>query len=109
MPIYTFKCRDCGYTGEYLLPLGKSPDSCEDCGAGELERVLQGQTFSVHGDGSLEVENPHPTGFDLAGMFLTPAKAIKVDAITHEVIEVSSGLAAIPVAKPRFDKWDSNN
>jgi putative FmdB family regulatory protein len=49
MPLYTFKCKKCGYTFEVLC---SSPEKtcilkCEKCGKKGLERVFG--TFSVKG------------------------------------------------------------
>ncbi len=46
MPLYSYKCKDCGYEVEVLV-IGKRgvPEKCEKCGGKRLERKLGG--FSV--------------------------------------------------------------
>ncbi len=39
MPLYDFKCRECGKKFEELVRLGETPD-CPKCGAGGAERLF---------------------------------------------------------------------
>jgi putative FmdB family regulatory protein len=42
MPIYEYKCKDCGAVSEFLVNVGKEkPDiSCSHCGSRELEKLF---------------------------------------------------------------------
>jgi putative FmdB family regulatory protein len=41
MPIYDFKCEDCGRVSEILVRSAESPDiRCPDCGGGNLEKLI---------------------------------------------------------------------
>ncbi|MBT4512053.1 MAG: zinc ribbon domain-containing protein [Chloroflexi bacterium] len=41
MPIYDYKCENCGNVTEFLLNShNSSPDNCPDCGGINLERML---------------------------------------------------------------------
>jgi putative FmdB family regulatory protein len=39
MPIYEYKCRDCGSYFEELVKLGQTPD-CPECGGKDLEQLI---------------------------------------------------------------------
>jgi len=41
MPMYDYRCHDCGHQWEVLLPSADTaPDACPQCGGGELQRLL---------------------------------------------------------------------
>ena len=48
MPIYEYKCRDCGrLTSVFVKSVGSSPDArCKACGSKKLERALS--AFAYH-------------------------------------------------------------
>jgi putative FmdB family regulatory protein len=47
MPIYTYKCQDCGTVADYLVKKwGQKPDGCKDCGSQIIAREWSGQTFA---------------------------------------------------------------
>lgn len=51
MPIYEFKCKNCGEVFEVLvMKEGDSPDKCEKCG-GELEKLVSLSSFRLLGSG----------------------------------------------------------
>lgn len=39
MPIYDFKCRQCGNVFDELVKVGQTPD-CPSCGGNDLERLV---------------------------------------------------------------------
>jgi putative FmdB family regulatory protein len=46
MPVYDYRCRECGRVHEvFLRSAGADPPTCPDCGSERLERLLS--TFSV--------------------------------------------------------------
>ena len=53
MPIYEFRCRDCGHRSEKLVrnELAISACTCDDCGSKELERLMSSSTFILKGGG----------------------------------------------------------
>jgi putative FmdB family regulatory protein len=40
MPIYEFRCEDCGARFEELVPLDRTAERCPECGAEHPQRVL---------------------------------------------------------------------
>ncbi|MGO9119219.1 MAG: FmdB family zinc ribbon protein [Desulfomonilaceae bacterium] len=42
MPIYEYKCSDCGQTSEFLVGIGRNSDdlACRSCGGSRLEPLL---------------------------------------------------------------------
>jgi putative FmdB family regulatory protein len=58
MPVYEYRCKDCGYTFEVdqriVDPL---LDSCKMCG-GSLERLISMCSFVLKGDGWYATEHP---------------------------------------------------
>ncbi|MDQ7825369.1 MAG: zinc ribbon domain-containing protein [Candidatus Eremiobacteraeota bacterium] len=46
MPIYEYKCLQCGFITEQIMKTGDPQPACGKCGAGALERVYT-SSFSV--------------------------------------------------------------
>jgi putative FmdB family regulatory protein len=42
MPIYEYRCNDCGAVSEFLVGMGSQskPLSCKQCGSSQLEKML---------------------------------------------------------------------
>ena len=40
MPIYEFKCKECGKVSEFLLPVGGNKKKCPECGKNKLEKLI---------------------------------------------------------------------
>lgn len=40
MPLYDFKCRDCGRESEILITLSDEEPECDECGSKNLERMI---------------------------------------------------------------------
>ena len=59
MPVYEYKCRDCGHTSEALRPMrdADAAMACEDCGSGKTKRI-----HSVFAAATQEADRPAPTG-----------------------------------------------
>jgi len=51
MPIYEYKCKDCGSISEYLIGVGKGDEDirCKGCGGSHMERVLSTANLSKSG------------------------------------------------------------
>jgi putative FmdB family regulatory protein len=51
MPIYEFKCSDCGHVSELLVGIGKNSDNlvCGSCGGSKLEQQMSAASFSISG------------------------------------------------------------
>ena len=56
MPIYDYKCPECGYVNEYYTGISipkamQPPDTCPSCCKSKLERLFspQGQSFDIIG------------------------------------------------------------
>lgn len=39
MPIYEYKCNECGVSGEVIQPIGAPPHTCPNCGI-DMERII---------------------------------------------------------------------
>ncbi len=52
MPIYEYRCTDCGAISEYLVGVGKGHDDikCRFCGGNHLEKVLSTANISTGGN-----------------------------------------------------------
>ncbi len=49
MPIYDYRCRECGQVHEvFLQRADAAPERCPSCGSEDLERLLS--TFNIRGD-----------------------------------------------------------
>ncbi|HOV89096.1 MAG TPA: zinc ribbon domain-containing protein [Syntrophorhabdaceae bacterium] len=52
MPIYEYRCKECGAISEYLVGVGKRDNDivrCRVCGANNLEKVLSTANLSKRG------------------------------------------------------------
>ncbi len=51
MPIYEYKCSDCGEVSEILTGMGSrdEPATCKHCGSSDMERILSTSFISVKG------------------------------------------------------------
>lgn len=49
MPIYEYKCMDCGEVSEVLMGMGSrdEPAKCKHCGSDHVERILSASFISV--------------------------------------------------------------
>ena len=50
MPIYTFRCKDCGKIFDFLMIAKTEKAKCEKCGSEKLEKQIA--VFGVLGDSS---------------------------------------------------------
>ena len=52
MPIYEYRCEDCGFQKEYLQKLSDAPLTvCEACGKPSLKKLLTAAGFHLKGSG----------------------------------------------------------
>ena len=61
MPIYSYRCEDCGEVFDLLVGVGVDEEipACQKCGGVNLEKLLSG--FAVKSGGSGEGSCPAPT------------------------------------------------
>jgi len=54
MPIYEFKCADCGQTSELLVGSGRNSDdlTCNSCGGSRLEQLMSASAISINNESS---------------------------------------------------------
>jgi putative FmdB family regulatory protein len=69
MPIYEYRCEDCGSKFEKLVRRSAEPVECPECGKDHLKLELS--TFSAHAHGRAHEAAPMPGGCP-AGMCPTP-------------------------------------
>lgn len=50
MPIYEYKCRDCGTVSELLVGVTQEQPAiaCEDCGSESVDRLVSQVSFAIH-------------------------------------------------------------
>jgi len=48
MPIYEFRCKDCGEVFEELI-LGKEEVKCKKCGSSKVEKLMSAPAFKCDG------------------------------------------------------------
>ncbi|HJR74494.1 MAG TPA: zinc ribbon domain-containing protein [Luteimonas sp.] len=57
MPIYAFRCAECGHEFDRLQKLSDpDPDTCPDCGAHAVGRQVTAPTFRLSGSGWYETD-----------------------------------------------------
>lgn len=52
MPIYEFRCRSCGRTGEVLVMSGRGEIRCAGCGSVEMEKLISRTAPVTGGEGA---------------------------------------------------------
>jgi putative FmdB family regulatory protein len=64
MPIYEFRCADCGHVSELIVGIGRNSDDpvCGSCGGSQLEKQMSVAMFSVNNETSA-----HPAGSTCCG------------------------------------------
>jgi putative FmdB family regulatory protein len=60
MPIYTYKCRDCGTVFDFLMIKQSEKPQCEKCGSENLEKQLSAP-------GAVIMGTSHPKGTTCCG------------------------------------------
>ena len=61
MPIYEYRCRDCGFKKEYLQKLSDTPiEVCESCGKPTMSKLVSAAGFQLKGSGwyATDFKNP---------------------------------------------------
>ena len=57
MPIYAFRCEQCGHSFDRLQKLSDpDPDSCPSCGAASVKRAVTAPAFRLAGGGWYETD-----------------------------------------------------
>ena len=52
MPIYEYRCKECGFEKEYLQKLSDAPiELCEQCGKPSMGKLLSAAGFQLKGSG----------------------------------------------------------
>jgi putative FmdB family regulatory protein len=51
MPIYEYRCKNCGKISEFMIRVGKEDDEikCQHCGSKNLEKILSRSFISTSG------------------------------------------------------------
>jgi len=60
MPIFEYRCRECGATFEVLVSASRSAAPCKNCGSQNVEQLLS--VFAVVGASSAAAAEPGPCG-----------------------------------------------
>jgi putative FmdB family regulatory protein len=104
MPIYEYRCADCGFQNEYLQKVSEPPMTvCPSCGKESFRKLLTAAGFQLKGSGW------YATDFKNAGKAATkaaPATAAKADAAAPAS---GSGGEAKPDAKSESSSSASND
>jgi putative FmdB family regulatory protein len=91
MPIYEYRCADCGFQDEYLQKVSEAPLSvCPSCGKPSFRKLVSAAGFQLKGSGW------YATDFKGSGK---PAPA-KTEAKGDAKPDAKSGAAPEPKAKP---------
>lgn len=57
MPIYEYRCQDCGHELDALQKLNDAPlEECPDCGEAKLKRLISAPAFRLKGAGWYETD-----------------------------------------------------
>ena len=57
MPIYEYRCNDCGTRHEHLQKLGEAPlERCPDCGSMQYAKLVSAAGFQLKGSGWYETD-----------------------------------------------------
>ena len=51
MPIYEYACESCGHRFEKLMKIGAEPPPCDDCGTGDVKKLVSASSFVLKGGG----------------------------------------------------------
>ncbi len=60
MPLYDFRCKDCGKISEILLTSGGDTTVCRHCGSGNLEKLMSAPS-SLSGEARQGLPGPGDT------------------------------------------------
>lgn len=111
MPIYEYKCQECGHVEEHLMKLSDPPPAqCVKCKGAKLEKLMSQTSFALKGSGwyVTDYKAKPPTKGDseagaAAAAVAAPAAGEPALAVTPDGGAASSGGAAAPsepAAKP---------
>jgi len=104
MPIYEYRCADCGFQNEYLQKVSEPPMTvCPSCGKESFRKLLTAAGFQLKGSGW------YATDFKNAGKSATkaaPPTAAKADAAAPAS---GSGGEAKPDAKSESSSSAAND
>ena len=57
MPIYEFKCQECGFIDERIMKISEPyPKVCPSCGASSLQKIMSNTSFVLKGTGWYETD-----------------------------------------------------
>lgn len=106
MPIYAFRCADCGHDFDRLQKLSEpDPEACPVCGAAAVKRQLTAPSFRLAGSGWYETDfkkdGDRKRNLVEGGEGAGKAAA---DAGTAEKAPDKGAVAAKPEAKPEAAK-----
>ncbi|MCK5565461.1 MAG: zinc ribbon domain-containing protein [Planctomycetes bacterium] len=53
MPIFEYKCKNCGAVSEFLVPAGRNPKHpCQKCGSKDTEKMFSSFAVGLRHDGT---------------------------------------------------------
>ncbi len=79
MPLYDYRCKNCGHTFEALHKIAEpGPSECPKCGHTEVGKIIS----AVHGKVEL-------TGHELTAKIKEDAKKLKAESATNEKVRAN--------------------
>lgn len=74
MPIYEYKCKDCGHKMEAIQKISDDPlTNCPECGKSSLQKQISASGFRLKGSGWYETDFKKGNKKNLAGDSAKPA------------------------------------
>lgn len=97
MPIYEFKCENCGNIDELLMKISEpNPDKCTKC-QGPVHKLMSMSSFSLKGSGwyvtdykSATKDSPSPTASEPASSATAAKKEEKAPAVSPTENQLTS-------------------
>ncbi len=102
MPIYAFRCAECGHEFDRLQKLSDpDPDTCPNCGAPAVSRKLTAPSFRLSGSGWYETD--FKKDGDKKRNLAEGGEGASKPAPTEKKSDTSPKADAKPAAKPAAD------
>lgn len=102
MPIYAFRCAECGHEFDRLQKLSDpDPDACPNCGAHAVSRQVTAPSFRLSGSGWYETD--FKKGGDKKRNLAEGGEGASKPAAAEKKTEAAPKAEAKPVSKPAAD------